>query len=439
MSRVFVSGMGIHGASGYGCARFARALRAGESLVRPCAEPQLTFRLYKAPLAAFDFKACLGELMKREPELSEAKLETAWRAARRSSATVQLSVLVALEAWHQAELGKCRAVPERVGIVVAGHNTTQRYQREIAGVFESDLSFVSPEYAFQSLDTDHVGTLSEVLGAHGEGHTIGAASASGNLGLLQGYRMIHHGYLDVCVVVGCMAELSAFELQALHNAGALAPQRGADTDAVVSRPFDRAHQGFVPGEASGCMILESAASVAARGVAPLAQMCSAVATLSGSRLPAPDARAEAAVMRRALAEAHQTAANVDYVNAHGTGSPAGDCAEGEALRAVFGQLPASPYINTSKAIVGHCLWSAGVIEAIATVIQINGSFVHATPGLCSPIHDGLRWARERCIETPIRLALSNSFGFGGIQSCLALSRAFDATERGEAARVRRRH
>jgi malonyl-ACP decarboxylase len=415
VKRVIVSGMGIHSAAGAGCALFARALRAGESLVRPYHVPQLTFPLLKAAVADFDFVRCLRALQQRKPELREATVESAIRVARRCPRSVQLSVLVAIEAWHEAELGYRALSDTRVGIVIAGHNTTQGYQHEIRAALaaSTQLGFIAPAYAFQFLDTDHLGTLSQVLGVRGEGHTIGGASASGN------------GYIDACVVVGCMADLSPFELQALHNLGALAPQRESGTSGATGAPFDRDHEGFTLGEASACVILESAESAAARGVSPLVEVLSAVSSLSGTRLPSPDARAEAQIMVRALREARRAPGGVDYVSTHGTGSPAGDQAEVAALREVFGDLTQSPYLNSTKAVVGHCLWSAGVVEAIATIIQMNGSFVHGTPGLTRPIDESLRWQKQAQTDARLRIALSNGFGFGGIHSCLTFGHLVD--------------
>jgi malonyl-ACP decarboxylase len=420
VTAVVVTGMGVCSAAGYGLAPFAAALQNGRSLVQRTDDPQLSFPAFKAPLPSFEFRHRLDELAHDERELSDAVMTAARRAGRRTSYPVQVGVVAGLEAWAQAALISRPAAPERTGLIVAGQNTTQSYQYRLRRAFDAAPGSLSPEYAFQFLDTDHVGTLSAVLGIRGEGYTVGGASASGGIGVVHAVRAIRAGALDVCLVVGCLAELSPMELHALHSIGALAPQREPLPEDEICRPFDRQTQGFVPGEAAACLVLESAASAQARGAAALAELRSAVCLLGGTRHPTPDAAAEAAVMRRALAEAARSPADVDYVNAHGTGSPSGDAAEADGLASVFADSNCRPFINSTKGIVGHCLWSAGVVSVIATVLQMNGSFVHGLPTLPEPIRP-LGWARQRT-AAPIELALSNSFGFGGIHSAVAVGR-----------------
>ena len=125
----------------------------------------------------------------------------------------------------------------------------------------------------------------------------------------------------------------------------------------------------------------------------------------------------------ALERAGITPEAVDYVNAHGTAAPLGDAAECRALGQVFESRKTRPWINSTKSLVGHCLGAAGVLEAVATILQMKGGFVHPNPHLESPMDTRMRFVGPRAERTRIRAALSNSFGFGGFNSSLVLTEA----------------
>jgi malonyl-ACP decarboxylase len=143
--------------------------------------------------------------------------------------------------------------------------------------------------------------------------------------------------------------------------------------------------------------------------------------LSANALADPSFWDEARVMEEALAQAGREPQAVDYVNAHATSTPAGDAAELRALRHVFGGAFHRPWINATKALTGHCLGAAGVLEAVATVVQMAGGFVHPNPHLEEPIDADARFVPRRAQQVPIRVALSNSFGFGGFHSAVVLT------------------
>jgi malonyl-ACP decarboxylase len=177
----------------------------------------------------------------------------------------------------------------------------------------------------------------------------------------------------------------------------------------------------VPGEAAACVIVESLASARRRGVVPVVRLAGAAQALDGNALPNPDVRGESRAMAKALADAAVTGGQVGYVNAHATATPAGDEAEAEAIAMVFG--PARPWVNATKGLIGHCLATAGVIETVASAIQLADGFLHPNPSLQEPIEKDLRYVGPRAIDAEIRYALSNSFGFGGFNSSIVLHRA----------------
>jgi malonyl-ACP decarboxylase len=325
--------------------------------------------------------------------------------AGRSPRPVQVAVAAAREAWESADLAARPLPPERVAVVVGGANLTGAALRAAA---RTDPAYVPPRLALHMQDTDHVATISQALGLKGEGFTVGGASASGNVAIISGARLIESGAADACLVVGAMADPSPVEVRAYANVGAL-------SWSAPSVPFDRSHRGFVWGEGAACLVLERAG---ARRVPPLARLAGYAQCLDGNSLAAPSEDGEVRVMTRAVERASATPDEIGYVSTHGTGAPLGDVTELRALRKVFGA--GSPWLNATKALTGHCLSAAGVVEAVATVIQLRDGFLHASPGLRDPVAPGGRFTGERAEPVRIGLALSNSFGFGGINTCVVL-------------------
>lgn len=409
-----ITGVGVLTSVGRGCEAFADALKHGRSGITANTEDGLGVA---GRLDGFHFAQSVAAL-----SLPEALAARALRAGQRAPKSAQVSLVVALEAWVQAFGGEAPVAPERVNLLVAGNNINQGYQRGIGLKFQDDPEYVPASYAIHFLDTDQVGLLSEVLGIRGEGFTVGGASASGNIAILQAYRQIQQGLCDVCVVVGAMADLSPVELRAFRHAGALGGKAFAEQPEKACRPFDRDREGFIYGQGGACVILESAEHAKKRGAVAWAQVAGGAAVLDGNRSSDPSVDGEARAMRRALADAGSGIDEVDYVNAHGTSSVLGDQVEVEALKQVLGARLASVLVNSTKGLVGHCLYAAGVVEAVATLVQMRDGFLHANPNLENPIDHECRFVRLTTEMKQTQLALSNSFGFGGINTAIVFKR-----------------
>ena len=419
---VAVTGMGVLCSIGADLAGFEQALRSGVSGVaaRPDADPALEPWL-AADLTGFDFVGSVADRIRVSPESRALAL----RVAGRAPLPVQASAAVALQAWEQADLAGRPVPAERVGVVVAGHNLGGRHAEGVRDRYTSSPAHLAGRYALQFMDTDHVGTLSQILGAHGEGYTVGGASASGNVAIVNGARLVDTGAVDVCLVVGALTDLSGMERQAFYNLGAMAGARPAEAGRVEPgrrcRPFDQDHEGFVPGQGAACLVLESPDSAARRGVGVAAWLAGHAVRLDGNSLADPSAAGESWVMAEAVRRAGLTPDRVGYVNAHGTGSPLGDETEVKALREVFGA--ARPWVNSTKGLVGHCLCAAGVVEAVATVVQLRGGFVHPNANLDEPIDADCRFAGPVAQPAEFDHALSNGFGFGGFNTAVLFGRA----------------
>lgn len=409
---IVVTGVGVLTAIGADRDAFARGLRSGLCGIT-AADDGLGIA---ARLPAVDLEARLTALQLPEPVRLRAR-----QAAHRAPPSVRISILTALEAWVQAFGPEDTASAVSANIVVAGNNISPAYQWRTHDRFAQAPELIPANYALHFLDTDHVGCVSEVLGIKGEGFSAGGASASGNTAIIQAWRQIRHGVCDSCIVVGAMTDLSPLELQAFRNAGALGGSRFAAEPARACRPFDRDREGFIYGQGGASLVLESADAAKARGAKILGRIAGAAACLDASRLSHPSAEAEARVMRLALDQAGLDAGAVDYVNAHATSSVAGDEAEATALNNVFGHRLERLRINATKGLTGHCLHAAGVVEAAATLIQIEESFLHPNRNLERPLDGGLGFVGAAAEPASIGIALSNSFGFGGINTALVLT------------------
>jgi malonyl-ACP decarboxylase len=417
---VRITGMGIVTSIGHDVAAFGQSLAAGKSGIRRVT--RATAPALAVPIGAevehFSYPAALHAV----PDLSDALKDAAARGARRAPFTVQASVIAALQAWGQARLQD--AIPsERIALVIAGHNTTQSYQYALEPEFRENPEYLSPRYAVQVMDSNQVGVLSEILRLKGEGFVTGGASASGNVGVIQAARLIQAGLADACLVVGVVADLSPMEMQGFHALGAMGGKRFHDAPEKACRPFDKQHEGFIYGQAAACLVLESGESADARGIASLAAILGGAIRLHATSSPAPDLGGEAEAMRAALRQSDITARDIDYLNTHGTSSPLGDRTEIAAIEQVFGAHVPNLWLNATKGLTGHCLNSAGVVEIIATVIQMREGFIHPNLNLEAPIHDTARFCGATAVRQPIYVAMSNAFGFGGINTSIVLRRS----------------
>jgi malonyl-ACP decarboxylase len=409
--RVIVSGMGVVSSIGGDVASFAEALRSGRSGVTRIAQPPVDIG---ALIENVDFAARLTPY--------PAHAAAARRLAGRAPFGAQAAIVAALEAWTQSGLQAGALAPEQIGLVVAGHNLTRAYQHAAHEVFARDPEYLSPRYALHYQDSDHLGLLSALIGVKGEGFICGAASASGAVGIIQASRLIRAGVVDACLAVGALVDLSPMEWQGFHNIGAMGGKRFRDAPQQACRPFDAAHEGFIYGQAAACLVLESQASAARRGAHALCEIAGGAIALHATASADPDADGAARAMTGALRDAGVAAHEIQYVNTHGTSSPLGDRTEIDALENVFAEAFPSVWLNSTKSLAGHTLTAAGTLEAVATIVQMQGDFLHPNLNLVTPISAQARFCGGEAIAAETRVAMSNSFGFGGINASVILRR-----------------
>lgn len=395
----WVTGLGVVAAQGQGKAAFIEGLLAGRAhfdiMQRP-GRQQTGTRFLGAEITSIDLPPDMPASLVRGISLST-------RAA----------LAVVGEAWQEAALHELDAY--RVGLVVGGNNVQQRELVAVHDAFRDRSAFLRPAYGLSFMDTDIVGTCSACFGIRGAAFTVGGASASGQLALIQARHLVASGQLDACIAVGALMDLSYWECRGLRALGAMGSTRFAEEPMLACRPFDAAHDGFIFGESSAAIVLESEASARRRNRHDYGRLAGWGIVMDANRQPDPSAEGETRAMRDALGRAGWRGEDIEYVNPHGTGSVIGDETEVASLAAV-GVTRAR--INATKSLTGHGLTAAGAVEVVATLLQLHAGQLHPTRNLQDPIDAGVGWVRAEPAATKARRALSLSMGFGGINTAL---------------------
>jgi 3-oxoacyl-[acyl-carrier-protein] synthase II len=251
--------------------------------------------------------------------------------------------------------------------------------------------------------------------------SVSAACASGNFALAQARRWLELDWVDVCLAGACDMAVTPMSLAGFGNLRALS-RRNQEPEAA-SRPFDRSRDGFVLAEGGAVFVLESLSRASRRGARAYAAMagCGASSDAHNMVIPSPDPGPATAAMRRALADAHIDPTAVDYVNAHATSTARGDAAEARVLEAVFGEAVRKVPVSSTKSMTGHLLTAAAAVEALACVIALERQVLPPTINLVDPDPEcDLCHVRNQAQTHRVRVAVSNSFGFGGSNTCLVL-------------------
>ncbi len=262
------------------------------------------------------------------------------------------------------------------------------------------------------------------LALSGPAATLTAACASGNYAVALARRWLQMGWVDVCLAGACDLAITPINLAGFGNLRALS--RRNDDPQSASRPFDRDRDGFVMGEGGTMFVMERADSARRRGARAYAEVagCGASSDAYHMVIPSPHPEPAIAAMRKALADARLEPSDVDYVNAHATSTPVGDQAEAKVLETVFGAHTAKMPVSSTKSMTGHLLTAAAAVEALACIIAMDRQVVPPTVNLHHPDPEcRLRHVPNQAEEHQVRVTASNSFGFGGSNTCLILRAA----------------
>jgi 3-oxoacyl-[acyl-carrier-protein] synthase II len=342
------------------------------------------------------------------------------KEARRADRYTQLAVAAATQAAEEA--GVADGVdPERLGVIVGtGVGGLVTLQAECQAWLEGGDRAVSPHFVPMMMPNAAAGTIAMRLGAHGPGFSVSSACATGGHAIGEAARMIAHGEADAVLAGGTEAALTGLCMAAFRRMGALSREG-------VSRPFDAHRDGFVMGEGAGVLVLEREEHARARGARVLARIAGYGASNDAFHITQPDENGRGAIqaMRATLADAGADPSDVGYINAHGTSTPFNDKIETLAIKQVFNGASTPPPISSTKSHIGHLLGAAGAVEALVCVEAVRRGVLPPTINYEQPDPQcDLDYVPEGPREAPgLELALSNSFGFGGQNACLAVARA----------------
>lgn len=417
--RVVVTGMGVVTGIGDDVPRFWSSLAAGRSAIRRwrCSDPRIESRI-GGDLSDFSLDEHLARVGAGYPERLTA---SARRLLRTTPLPGRMVAAAALQAWADAGLTDRAPAPERLGHVCAGHNLAWDYLAENQRAVQDDPEGIEPLFGVLGLDTDVVGATCDLLDLRGPSFLVGAACASGGLAIVSALDLVRSGRADAVLVTGAPLVPDALILQAWTMIDAISVRSFNDEPERASRPFDALREGFVPSEGAGALVLESADGARRRGACVRAEVLGGASTSDANRLTRPGLDGQRRAMRSALRDAGLAPSAVDYVNAHATSTPQGDAVEVAAIRSVLGDRAGLVPVNATKSMTGHCLTAAGVVEAIATVLQIQHGVVHPTINQEERDPDlDLDFVPNRAREHRIRVGISNSAGFGGLNSCVVL-------------------
>jgi 3-oxoacyl-[acyl-carrier-protein] synthase II len=260
-----------------------------------------------------------------------------------------------------------------------------------------------------------------VLGLTGPTVSVSAACASGNVALAQARQWLELGWVDVCLAGACDMAVTPMGLAGFGNLRALS-RRNAEPQAA-SRPFDRQRDGFVMGDGGAVFVLESATMARRRGARAYAEVAGYGARSDAFNMviPSSDPEPAMAAVREALDDAGCNPEDVDYINAHATSTPVGDIAESRVLTAVFGDAIRRVPISSTKSMTGHLLTAAAAVEALACLTAMQRGALPPTINLHEPDPEcDLCHVANEARPAKVRVAVSNSFGFGGSNTCLVL-------------------
>ena len=346
------------------------------------------------------------------------------KAARRMARFSQFMVSAAVQALGDAGLDLEKEDRDRFGVLIGnGGGGYPDIQDAAKTLFERGGMKIDPLYLARSLGNMAGAQVALQLGLRGYNGTIVTACAAGTQAIGESSMLIRAGRADLILTGGCEAGISELGLAGFSVMRALTSWTG--DPALASRPFDAERDGFVPCEGSGALVLESEEHALARGARIYAELAGFGCTNDAFHVVAPpeDGDGAARAMAEAIRDSGFKPTDVGYINAHATSTPLGDTAETNAIKRVFGDHAHSLKISATKSLIGHGLGASGGMETIAAVKTIETGTIHPTINLHHPDPAcDLDYVPNVAQQADVRVALKNSFGFGGQNSCLVLAK-----------------
>jgi 3-oxoacyl-[acyl-carrier-protein] synthase II len=408
--RVVITGMGTINPLGNDVASFWEGLVAGRSGAGPITMYDASDQVVRiaAEVKDFDPVALFGR-----------------KQTRRSDRFCQFSMFAADEALADAGLtfDGSDSNPHAGIIIGTGIGGLATLLSSYDTFLERGPTRVSALMVPMIMPNSAAGALAIRYGLHGMAVSLASACATGTNAIGEGAERIRHGGAEIMICGGAESTMHPLTLAALSNMGAVSCRN--DEPERASRPFDADRDGFLMGEGSGVLILESLEHAQRRGAHIHAEVVGYGTSCDAFHITAPDEEGAGAAlsMQNALDDAGLAPEEIDYINAHGTSTPLNDRTESRAIRQVFGAHASNLPISSTKSMIGHLMGAAGAVEAIVCVKTLETGMIHPTINYETPDPDcDLDYVPNQSRKTNPRTALSNSFGFGGHNATLILRR-----------------
>jgi len=349
------------------------------------------------------------------------------KEARKLDRFAQLALVVSDQAMADAGLNKENINPDRVGVVFAsGIGGLITFQHEVTEFAKGDgTPRFNPFFIPKMILDIAAGHISMRHNLRGPNFAVVSACASSTHAIMDAFNLLRLGKADIILTGGAESVISEAGVGGFNAMKAMSERN--DDPQTASRPYDKDRDGFVMGEAAGCLVLETLDSALARGAKIYCEVVGAGATADAYHITAPHPEGLGAknVMIAALEEAGMQPDDIDYINTHGTSTPIGDGAEVKAITQVFGEHAYQLNISATKSMTGHCLGAAGVIEAIACIKAVIHDIVPPTINHFTDdpeLDPKLNFTFNKPQARPVRAALSNTFGFGGHNACVIVKK-----------------
>jgi len=340
------------------------------------------------------------------------------KEARKMDPYTHYAMVVVKEAIQDAGIDLEKINRDRVGVIWgSGIGGLYTFQQECFEFAKGDgTPRFNPFFIPKMIADIASGYISIQYGFRGPNYTTVSACASSNNAIIDACTYIRLGKADMFVTGGSEAAITEAGVGGFNALKALSENN--ENFATASRPFDQTRDGFVLGEGGGCLILESYEHAVARGAKIYAEIIGGGMSADAYHITAPHPEGLGAlnVMRAALLDANIDPTEIDYINVHGTSTPLGDIQEAKAIQGVFGEHAYNLNISSTKSMTGHLLGAAGAIEAIATILAVKNDIVPPTINFTNPDPDldaKLNFTFNKAQERKVRVAMSNTFGFGG--------------------------
>jgi 3-oxoacyl-[acyl-carrier-protein] synthase II len=345
------------------------------------------------------------------------------KEAHRTDPFIQYAVAAAMMAVEDSRLSFTPHSLLRTGVLVgSGRGGVTTMERNMAVFLERGPKAVSPFTTPMSLVNMASGYISMRIGAKGPCLDVSTACATGTHALGEAMKIIQRGDADVMIAGGAEAAITPLILAGFCQAKAVSLRNSAPEQA--SRPFDKHRDGFVLSEGAGVLVLEEMGHAERRGARIYAELAGYGLSSDAYHYTRPDAEGDgpARAMIMALSDAGIRPEKIDYINAHGTSTVSNDRVETLAIKKAFGEYAGAIAISASKSMLGHMLGAAGAVEAVITALSLSEGIITPTINLEHPDPDcDLDYVPDNARRQPIRSALSNSLGFGGINAALVLT------------------